>query len=396
MLTMKILFWIFLFILFYSYIGYGMLLWILLKFKKRPNELRNTEEKSFEPMVTLLVAAYNEESIIEEKIANTLALAYPEDKLELYFIADGSDDNTVSIIERYPRIKLFYQKERAGKIAAMNRAVKEVTAEISIFSDANTLLNKNSIKELVKHYANPVVGAVAGEKKVVDASDNTQAAGAGEGLYWKYESYLKKLDSDFNTVVGAAGELFSVRTHLFEPVHSNILLDDFIISMKICMQGYKVVYEPAAFATEAPSFNMREEEKRKIRISAGGFQSIAILKPLLNIFKYGKLSFQYISHRVLRWAVCPLLLPLCLILNLIIVIKASSIIYMGLAAMQLIFYFMALIGFIYARLNLKQKFFYIPYYFVFMNLALYKGYQRFRRNKQSVLWEKAVRKAYLI
>lgn len=392
MLTIKVLFWFFLLILFYSYLGYGMLIWVLLKFKKRPKQIREPKENSFEPAVTLLVAAYNEEGIIEEKIKNTLALDYPQDKLTLYFIADGSDDNTVSLIEKHPRIQLFYKKERAGKINAMNRAVKEVTTEISIFSDANTLLNKNCIKELVKHYFNPNVGAVAGEKKVIDPSKNAQAAGAGEGLYWKYESLLKKLDSEFNTVVGAAGELFSVRTALYEPVHSNILLDDFIISMKICMKGYKVVYEPAAFATEAPSFNMREEEKRKIRISAGGFQSIALLKPLLNIFKYGKLSFQYISHRVLRWAVCPVLLPLCFILNFIIVIKGASVIYSVIGSMQIIFYLMALIGYIISRLNLKQKLFYIPYYFVFMNIALYKGYIRFKKNKQSVLWEKAIRK----
>lgn len=392
MLTIKVLFWFFLLILFYSYLGYGMLIWVLLKFKKRPKQIREPKENSFEPAVTLLVAAYNEEGIIEDKIKNTLALDYPQDKLTLYFIADGSDDNTVSLIEKHPRIQLFYKKERAGKINAMNRAVKEVTTEISIFSDANTLLNKNCIKELVKHYFNPNVGAVAGEKKVIDPSKNAQAAGAGEGLYWKYESLLKKLDSEFNTVVGAAGELFSVRTALYEPVHSNILLDDFIISMKICMKGYKVVYEPAAFATEAPSFNMREEEKRKIRISAGGFQSIALLKPLLNIFKYGKLSFQYISHRVLRWAVCPVLLPLCFILNFIIVIKGASVIYSVIGSMQIIFYLMALIGYIISRLNLKQKLFYIPYYFVFMNIALYKGYIRFKKNKQSVLWEKAIRK----
>ncbi len=396
MLILKVLYWISLFIIFYSYIIYGLLIWILLKFKKSPTSIRNKFDDGLEPIVTLLVAAYNEEGIIEEKIQNTLALNYPENKLLIFFIADGSDDNTVSIIEKYPRIKLFYQSERSGKIAAMNRAVKEVTTEISIFSDANTLLNKDSIKEIVKHFANPMVGAVAGEKKVVDSSASAHTAGSGEGLYWKYESFLKRMDSDFNTVVGAAGELFSVRTELYEPVHSNILLDDFIISMKICMKGYKVVYEPAAYATEAPSFDMREEEKRKIRISAGAFQSIAILKPLLNIFKYGKLSFQYISHRVLRWAVCPILLPLCFILNLIIIFYAPSLIYMLIGAAQLLFYMMALAGFIISRLNLKLTIFYIPYYFVFMNVAMYKGYMRFKKNKQSVLWEKAKRKKYPI
>ncbi len=396
MLTVKILLWFFLFVIFYSYIGYGILIWILLKFKSQPKALVKYNNTIFQPRVTLLVAAYNEEAIIQEKIENTLALQYPADKLNLFFIADGSDDKTVSIIEKYPRIKLFFQSERAGKIAAMNRAVREVTTEISIFSDANTLLNKDSIQEIVKHFANSKVGAVAGEKKVVDSSASAHTAGSGEGLYWKYESFLKRMDSDYNTVVGAAGELFSVRTNLYEPVHSNILLDDFIISMKICMKGYKVVYEPAAYATEAPSFNMREEEKRKIRISAGAFQSIAILKPLLNIFKYGKLSFQYISHRVLRWAVCPILLPLCFMLNLIIIFYNPSLIYILTGTAQLLFYMMAFAGFIISKLNLKQTIFYIPYYFVFMNVALYKGYMRFKKNKQSVLWEKAKRKKYSI
>ena len=240
---------------------------------------------------------------------NTLELDYPKDNLKIYFVTDGSTDGTNDILKSYPGINVLFTPERKGKVAAINHAMEYVSTPFVIFCDANTFLNKACVKEIVKHYSYESTGAVAGEKKVIDSSEKNSAAGSGEGIYWKYESILKKLDASFYTVVGAAGELFSMRTNLYEPVDTDILLDDFMISMNICKKGYRVMYEPAAFAMEAPSISIREEQKRKIRISAGGFQSIYLLKDLLNIFKYGKLSFQYISHRVLRWAVCPFLLP---------------------------------------------------------------------------------------
>ncbi len=261
-----------------------------------------------------------------------------------------------------------------------------------IFCDANTFLNKACIKEIIKHYINETTGAVAGEKKVIDISKKNSAAGAGEGVYWKYESLLKKLDARFYTVVGAAGELFSIRTNLYEPVDPSILLDDFMISMNICRQGYRVMYEPAAYAMETPSMTIKEEQKRKIRISAGGFQSIYLLKDLLNIFKYGKLSFQYISHRVLRWAVCPLLLPIILISNTALFFLADNKIFDYLFVAQIVFYITGFSGWIFAQKNVKIKVFYVPYYFLFMNAALYAGFLRYIKNQQTVLWDKAQRK----
>ncbi|UAY52942.1 glycosyltransferase family 2 protein [Ferruginibacter albus] len=393
MLLLKLFFWISLFIVFYSYIGYGIVLWIYLKiislFKKKK---AIPAEKAFEPEVTLIVATYNEEAFIRKKIENTFALNYPVDKLKLLFVADGSNDKTPDIIKEYPSITLLYKPEREGKIAAVNRAIPYVTTPYIIFSDANTLLNTDCVREIIKHYQNENIGAVAGEKKVVDASEKQNAAGAGEGLYWKYESFLKKLDAEFYTVVGAAGELFSVRTALYEHVPGNVLLDDFIISLRICQKGYKVMYEPRAFATEAPSMTMKDEQKRKIRISAGGFQSVMMLKDLLNIFKYGKLSFQYISHRVLRWCVCPFLLPLIFIFNILLYIHHAGIVYTALLAAQCLFYVAATTGWLMALRNTKIKALYVPYYFVFMNVALYLGLGRFLNKKQTVLWEKANRK----
>ena len=175
---------------------------------------------------------------------------------------------------------------------------------IPYFQDANTLLNPSCVREIVKHYADPGVGGVAGEKKII-TSERDKAAGAGEGIYWKYESLLKKLDSDLYSVVGAAGELFSVKTSLFHEAAEDTIIEDFVQSLQICMEGYVIRYEPNAFATETASASMREEQKRKIRIAAGAFQAMVILKGLFNVFRYPVLSFQFISHRILRWTLCP-------------------------------------------------------------------------------------------
>jgi cellulose synthase/poly-beta-1,6-N-acetylglucosamine synthase-like glycosyltransferase len=354
-----------------------------------------TDVINFEPAVSLVIATYNEADILEQKIANCFALDYPADKLHIYFVADGSTDDSLQILSKYPNVHVLFEPKRAGKVAAINRAMQWIQTDIVVFCDANTMLNNGCIRAIVPHYQNPKVGAVAGEKKVVTSEGKSDAAGAGESIYWRYESQLKKLDAAFYTVVGAAGELFSIRRELYEQVGTDVLLDDFIISMNICKKGYRVLYEPGAYATEPPSFSIKEEQKRKIRISAGGFQSVWMLKDLLNIFKYGRLSFQYISHRVLRWIVCPFLLPIIFLLNVFLVIYNNSLIYPILMGLQIMFYTAAAAGGYYASQNIKVKALYIPYYFVFMNAALFLGFKRFYQNSQTVLWEKAKRRALL-
>jgi len=279
---MKWIFWISLFIIFYTYVGYGIVLYILVKIKRIFVKSALPGDGSFTPSLTLVVAAFNEESVIEEKIKNTLSLHYPEELFKIIFITDGSTDATASIIAKYPRIALLHKDVRAGKIAAVHRAMQFVETEIVVFTDANTFLNKEALLKIAKHYADPKVGAVSGEKRVQieDASDAT----AGEGFYWKYESKLKKWDYELYSVVGAAGELFSVRTKLYEAVEPDTLLDDFMISMKIAMKGYKIAYDPDAYAVEASSENLKEEYKRKVRIAAGGIQSTVRTSKLFNPF----------------------------------------------------------------------------------------------------------------
>jgi len=295
MLYIKLIFIFSSVILFHSYGGYAILASILIKFRKKPRIVKINEEAR---SVTLLIAAYNEEDFIEEKIKNSLALSYPKDKLLIYIVTDGSTDRTTEIVNKYKEIKLFHENSRNGKVAAIDRAMQFVTTDIVVFSDANTTLNAESIHNIVRHYSDPTVGGVAGEKRVV-AHNAKQISGSSEGLYWRYESTLKSIDSTFYSVVGAAGELFSVRTNLYSNPGKDVILDDFVISLKICQKGYRIIYEPEAYATEGPSKDIHEEKKRKIRIGAGGFQGMAIMKHLLRFWKTPMLSYLYISHRVL-------------------------------------------------------------------------------------------------
>jgi len=389
---MILFFWFSLFLIFYAFIGYGLVLFVLVKLRRFFMGKRSigTGSETTLPTCTLIVAAYDEEAFIEEKIKNTLALNYPKDKISFLFITDGSTDDTPKIISGYPIIKLMHSLNRRGKIAAVQRAIAKVTTEVMVFTDANTFLNPDALIKLCRHYTDPKVGAVAGEKRVhIDA---TSDATAGEGFYWKYESKLKEWDSELNTVVGAAGELFSIKTALYQSVHPKSIIDDFMISMLIARKGYRIVYEPEAYATETSSANIKEELKRKIRIAAGGLQSIIWLKSLLLPFKQPLLSFQYISHRVLRWTVVPFLMIAAFILNIVIVAQTHLLIYQLILAAQVLFYTLALLGWLMEKQQVRVKALFIPYYFGVMNYAVIAGIFRYLFGEQSAAWEKSKRK----
>jgi len=387
---MKTAFWFSLFIIFYTYLGYGIVLFIMVLIKRMVKGKFKAPKYDYLPSLTVVVAAYNEADFIAQKIKNTLQLEYPKDKIEYIFVTDGSTDNTPQIVAQHAGIQLLHSAERKGKIAAMHRAVQQVKTDIIVFTDANTFLNSQALLNIARHYVNPKVGAVSGEKRV--QIDETADATAGEGMYWKYESKLKSWDSELYSVVGAAGELFSVRTNLYQPVPANSIIDDFMISMLIAKKGYTIVYEPNAYASENTSENIKEELKRKIRIAAGGIQSIVWLKSLLLPIQYPLLSFQYISHRVLRWTVTPFFMIAAFILNWIIIVEEPSLIFTLLLIGQVSFYSMALLGWFFESRQVKVKLLFIPYYFCMMNWAVLAGIVRYLKGNQSVLWEKAGRK----
>lgn len=384
------IFWAGLFVIFYTYIGYGLVICALSKIRKHNDRVFPVPDKDL-PGVTLVVAAYNEEQCIEEKIVNTLNLDYPREKLSIFFVTDGSTDNTPELVKKFHAVRLFHDSPRNGKIHAVNRVMRFVDTPVVVFSDANTLLNRSALRNIVRHYQDDRVGGVAGEKRIC-ANTEDNASASGEGFYWKYESFLKRKDAEVYSIVGAAGELFSIRTALFEDPPENTIIEDFWLSMTICSRGYRFAYEPDAYAVETASVSVAEEWKRKVRISAGGFQAIARLKDLLNPFRYGMLSFQYISHRVLRWTLAPTILPLVLISNLWLALTGPAFYAWALLA-QITFYLMALCGYQYRDKKISIKGFFVPYYFVVMNLSVYAGFLRYLTGSQSVLWEKARRAA---
>ncbi len=382
------IFWIALSIVLYTYVGYGVIIYILAKAFPH-KKAADTPLSVFEPAVTLIIAAYNEEHYIEQKIKNSLSLDYPSDKLKIWFVTDGSNDNTAEIVRRFDSVTLFHQPERLGKINAVNRVMKFVKTPFVIFCDANTDLNIDAIKNIVRHYQDDEVGGVAGEKRIFK-NDEDNASGAGEGMYWKYESFLKRKDAEVYSVVGAAGELFSIRTELFEETEKDIIIEDFYMSLRIAARGFRFMYEPDAYATETASESVGEEWKRKVRICAGAFQAMIKLRYLLNPFRYGILSFQYVSHRVLRWTLAPLSLLLILVSNIYLAMD-GHIIYKLILAAQILFYVIAYLGYQYQDKKIAIKGFFVPYYFVVMNLSVYAGLVRFLRGKQSVMWEKSKR-----
>ncbi len=386
--VLQTIFWVSLFILLYTYVGYPLLLLILAGNKTLFRKATTDKSDDLSP-VTLVITAFNEEDIIEEKIRNLQQLDYPEDLLQILFVTDGSTDNTPQIVKQYPRFKLLHQPERKGKLAAMDRAVEFAGTAIIIFNDANGYLNAESIRRIVRHYSDPKVGAVSGEKKVLQSGN---AAGQGEGLYWKYESLLKHLDSQLNTVVGAAGELFSIRRNLYVKLPPDTIIEDFVQSLLLCRRGYVVRYEQEAWSAEAPSLHLPDEIERKIRISAGGFQAISRLSGLLNVFRHPLLTFQYVSHRVLRWTLAPVSLILLYISNWLLYLYTLADGYLVFALVQTLFYLAAFLGWVEARNKRKSRLLYVPFYFVLMNWCVFPGFFRFISGRQEAVWKKAARK----
>lgn len=394
-MSLIVLFWILLFVLFYTYAGYAMVLFVLLKLKKIffPSRFLKPDN-SYAPNVCLFVTAFNEKDYVQQKVENSYSLDYPKEKIQYVWITDGSDDGTPELLRKYKDLEVHHLDERRGKMHAMNRGVKFVKAPIIIFSDTNTLLGKQSIREIVAKFSNAKTGCVAGEKRIVDKQADA-AAGAGEGLYWKFESWIKNMDAELNSAVGAVGELFAIRTKLFEDVETDTLLDDFIISLRIAQKGFHIAYTPNAFAEETASLNVKEELKRKIRIAAGGVQTIFRLKSLLNPFRFGLLSWQYFSHKVLRWTLAPISLFLILIINIwIVAIQRNWTdlhFYSVFLYVQLVCYILAAVGWYFENKKLRFKILFIPYYFVTINYASIRGIFRYFKGKQSVNWEKSKR-----
>lgn len=357
----------------YTFFGYPVLVCLLAKLWPRP-----VKKADDYPTLSIIIAAYNEEAVIQEKIENSLSLDYPPDLLEIVVVADGSDDATVEMAQPYTstsRVRVYHQPERQGKAAAVNRIMPLIQNEIVVLTDANAMLDKGTLQAIARNFADPAVSGVAGEKRVIEG---------GEGLYWRYESQLKRCDSALSSVMGAAGELFAVRRAAFIPPAEDSIIEDFVMSLSLVGSGQRVVYEPDAVAREEPVSSLKGEWQRRARNAAGGFRSIERLLYLLHP-RQGRVAWQYFSHRVLRWAVTPFLLPLAFLLNLAL---AKRPFYQLLLLGQIFFYLLAGWGGWRARQGARRGLPYTIFFFCFTNLAALAGFWRYLTNRQPVTWQK--------
>lgn len=386
------LFWLSVTLVVYAYAGYPILIILLARFFAKP--VSYTERF---PLVTFLIAAYNEETYIAQKLENTLALDYPPEKLQILVAADGSTDRTPEIVKSFAasHVELNYIPDRHGKMAAIVRAMNAVRGEIIVFSDANNMYESNAIRELVAPFSDPTVGAVTGAKLIIEDGRDLSAA---EGLYWKYESLIKKSESDLGSCVSSVGEILAVRTNLFSPPRAKIIDDDQYIVLDILRKGYRTVYVPDARSYEYVSQTAQDEIVRRQRINAGLYQVIAISAQLLPL-KQPELVWQMISHKYLR-AFTPFAFIFALLFNIIIVIlpwQNQSFLLLSppwgwcVLALQLLFYTMALVGNVFRPGGLAGKVLYIPTFLVNSNLATLMGFYSFLTNKQSHIWQRVRR-----
>lgn len=335
--------------------------------------------------VSIVVSAYNEEAVIEEKIRNCLELDYPKENLEIIIASDGSDDKTNEIVKRYfgKGVILADYKDRAGKAEVLNRTIPAAKNEIIVLSDANTFFRKDALKMLIRNFDDDRAGCVCGEMKFRNSRENKM--GELEGFYWKYEVFLKRLEGARGSLLGANGGIYAIRKKLFEKIPANTIIDDFIIPMKILEKGYSVVYEPEAIAYEDTAKGIIQEMARRVRIGAGDFQSLVLTRGLLNPLR-GFSAYAFWSHKVLRWF-APFLLIGALFFNAFL---AGEKFYLIIFISQVSLYTAALIGRISSKAA-RIKIFGICYYFVSMNIALLAGFFRFLTGTQKVTWERTER-----
>ncbi len=365
----------------YTFFGYPALL--ALWARLRPRGVAS--DPGLTPTVSLIIAAYNEADVIEAKLRNCFALDYPHDLLEIIVAADGSDDATAELASGDPRVKVLYQPERKGKMAAINRAVSEAQGEILIFSDANNLYTPDTLRALLAPFGDPAVGVVTGRKAIDDGSG--RALDRAEGLYWRYESKIKEWESRIGSVTGVAGEILAVRRAAFRAPPVGTVNDDFVLAMLAAIDGWRVVYAPHAVSLEPASATLDDEATRRSRIVTGRYQALWQLLPSM-VRKRPQLAWQVISHKGLRPFV-PFAMLTTLLSNLALLRGAAWARWM--VALQGAFYGGALVGWWNEARGRRNRWLYLPYYFCRVNGASVQGLQRFLSRRNHALWAKAKR-----
>jgi cellulose synthase/poly-beta-1,6-N-acetylglucosamine synthase-like glycosyltransferase len=371
----------------YAYAGYPLVIWCLSRWFGRRGAPRDLADEEL-PTLSLLIAAYNEAAVIEERIQNALAMDYPRDKLEIVVACDGCSDTTAQIAARYAAqgVRVLNSAERRGKSAALNAAFAQLDSEIVMLSDANTNTDPLAARKLARWFREPNVGVVCGRLVLTDPASGRNA----DGMYWKYETFLKKCEGRLGALLGANGGIYAIRRELFQPIAPNTIVDDMVIPLEAKLRsGCAIYYDREAVAHEETAADVRAEFRRRSRIGAGGFQALANLGALLSP-SHGWVAFTFLSHKVLRW-LCPVLLLVLLASNLLLAFGGT---YKLCLAAQLAFYALALAGaWAPAGGGKPMKVLRLTTMFAGMNAALLAGLWRWLRGSQKATWARTARTA---
>ncbi len=388
------LFWICVGSVVYTYAGYPLLLALLARLRPAPGPYPPAE-----PLVTLLIAAYNEEAEIAAKLENSLQLDYPRERLQILVVADGSSDRTPEIVAGFAErgVELSFSPPRRGKMAAINRALPEARGEIIVFSDANNLYQPNVLRELVAPFVDPSVGGVTGAK-VIAKGDG--ALGASEGLYWRYESFVKEQETRLGCCMGVAGEILAIRRELFESPPDAIINDDTHMALRLVKRGYRVLYAPQARSVERVSQSAADERARRARIFAGRYQAISYARDLWP-WSHPLRLWQIWSHQTIR-TLSALGMVGAFFTNLLLVLRPRRAarglwqlgrpLAQGILLLQVLFYAVALLGTQVRSNSRLGRIAYLPTFFLNLNWAGLIGLYRFLTRRQTTLWQRAQRR----
>lgn len=376
---MKFIFWLSIIWTVYTYFGYLVILIIISKFNKKPKIIK---DKDFIPSVSLIAAAHNEEKVIRRKIEESLNLDYPKEKLEIIIASDGSTDRTDQIVNDFAGrgVVLVQQDKHRGKTAVQNLAVLKARGEILVFSDATTIFKEDALKKLVRNFKDPIVGCVGGEEHFLKSQETISKEAS---FYWRYERFLRRKESDFNTLIGVSGCIFAIRRRFYEPLEDS-LGEDFTLPLKVASKGFRVVYEKEAIGYEEAAMDTKTELARKTRIVSRGINALFKMRHLLNPFKYPSLSFQLISHKIFRWF-APIFMLSLFFSSLFLLGVNRFFFVMGMC--QVIFYILATVGFFLKNHKYSPKFVRLIYHFCIVNIAGIWGMINFLKGERKVIWQ---------
>ncbi len=373
-------FWVLLAVVVYVYAGYPLVLMCL----RALGGGRPVRREPIEPPLTLIISAFNEQDVIAAKIRNSLAVDYRREQLQIIVVSDASDDRTDAIVAGFAGegVELLRMTERGGKTLGLNAALERARGEIVVFSDANAMYGRDALRMLARNFADPSVGAAVGESTYTDAEVESERS---EGLYWRYETAIKRLESAIGSVVGGDGAIYAIRRSLYVPMRADAL-SDFVNPLQIVAGGHRCVYEPGARSFERAGDDFQKEFRRKVRIVNRGWRATLGFARLLNPARYGLFAFELFSHKLLRW-VLPLFLVALFVVS--VVVAGQGPLY-GLAlAGQIIFYVLAAIGHALRRRPSIPAVFSVPYFFCLVNLASMLGIFDAFRGKTYTTWTTA-------